>query len=168
MVRGGTIALGVGAGYACWPSPPAGSMARPRAATGSRRVNPDAIPATIWLFDAVPRLDAGEHRVLVAGRSVRPADLAGGGTVRARLDCTSGWYADDEWGGTRLSGLVPPERLAAGNSLVVRSVTGYTTVVSAADADSLWLAVTCQGRPLQPGNGSAVRLVARYGAGSGG
>ena len=160
LVRVGTIALGAGAGYALLAVAAGWSTARPRAATGSRPVDPDAIPATIWLFDSVPRLDAGEHRVLVAGRSVRPADLAGGGTVRARLDCTSGWYADAEWGGTRLADLVPPERLAAGNSLVVRSVTGYTRSFPTADADSLWLAVTCQGRPLQPGTGAPVRLVA--------
>lgn len=161
LLRASGLALGTAAGYALlagaagWSNP-----TRPRAATGSRPVDPDAIPATIWLFDSVPQLTGRDHRVLVDGRSVSATELAGGGAVRARLDCTSGWYADAEWGGTRLSDLLTPERLAAGQSVVVRSVTGYSRSFPTAEASSLWLAVTCQDRPLLPGTGAPVRLVA--------
>ncbi len=161
LLRGAVMALGVGAGYvllagaARWTSP-----GRPRAATGSRPVDPDAIPATIWLFDRVPTLGAA-HRVAVAGSTVTVADLAARSeSVRARLDCTSGWYADATWSGVRLADLIPSATLATATSLTVRSITGYTRTFPAADAGSLWLAVSCQGRPLSPGTGAPVRLVA--------
>ncbi len=161
LLRGSVMALGVGAGYvllagaAQWTSP-----GRPRAATGSRPVDPNAIPATIWLFDRVPVL-VGAQRVAVAGSTVAVADLAArSGPVRARLDCTSGWYADAEWNGIRLAELIPRATLTAAASITVRSVTGYSRTFPATDAESLWLAVSCQGRPLSPGTGAPVRLVA--------
>jgi Oxidoreductase molybdopterin binding domain len=161
LLRASTLSLGVGVGYAllaavaAWSSP-----GRPRASTGSRSLEASAIPATTWLFDTVPDLDPSTHRVDVAGRRLSAGELAGGGVVRARLDCTSGWYVDAEWTGTRLADLVAPELLAAGRSLVVRSVTGYTRSFPIEDADSLWLAVSCGGQLLRPGTGAPVRLVA--------
>ena len=158
-----------------------GSVRRP-AATGSRPIDPgrpggtapEAIPATIWLLDRVPDIDADEHRIRLPGHSISVADLSSGAKpVRARLDCTSGWYADATWSGRTLADLLglPPsnptgnERTGGGRSgsersLVVRSVTGYTRTFPLAAADRLWLAVACQGQPLSAGNGGPVRLVA--------
>ncbi len=141
---------------------------RPRAATGSRPVaevaeviSVDAIPATIWLFDRSPPLDPTAHRVVVAGTPVSMAELSTRAeNVSARLDCTNGWYADAVWAGVRLADLIPADLLAAAASVRVRSVTGYERSFSAADAGDLWLAISCQGRPLRPGHGAPVRLVA--------
>ena len=162
LLRGAVLAAGVGAGYALvtgaarWTSP-----TRPRAATGSRPVDAEAIPATIWLFDQVPSLDRAQHRVDVAGVPVSVADLvARADSISARLDCTNGWYADATWGGVRLADLIPSDVLAAAESLEVRSTTGYVRLFPAAEAQSLWLAVTCQGRLLTPGTGAPIRLVA--------
>jgi DMSO/TMAO reductase YedYZ molybdopterin-dependent catalytic subunit len=89
------------------------------------------------------------------------ADLGvGAEPVTARLDCTSGWYADATWSGRRLSDLVDPARLAAAASLVVVSVTGYRRTFPVAAAPDLWLATSCQGRPLTAPTGAPVRLVA--------
>ena len=78
--------------------PPGGSPAGP---TGS---HPDAIPATIWLLDRVPEVPA-DHRVRVDGIAVSVSELTARGTpVRARLDCTSGWFADAKWSGLPLHG----------------------------------------------------------------
>ena len=118
-------------------------------------LNPDAIPATIWLLDRVPRLDRSGHRVTIAGVAYSVDDLARGAQpIAARLDCTSGWYADAVWSGRPLSELIAPEALAGAGGLRVTSVTGYHRVFPAASAPDLWLAVACQGRPLTPGTGA--------------
>jgi hypothetical protein len=131
-----------------------------RIASGSHRIASDALPATIWLFDRVPVLDA-DHRVRVGGRDVSVAELATSAVpVRARLDCTSGWFADAQWSGVNLSTLVPAERLTEAASIVVTSVTGYRRRFPIADAGALWLATGFAGGPLTPGTGAPVRLVA--------
>lgn len=131
-----------------------------RTASGSHRLAPAAIPTTIWLFDRVPTLPA-DHAVLADGVSIPVADLAARAMpVRARLDCTGGWFADAEWSGVALSALLPPGRLAASSSILVTSVTGYQRRFPVADAGALWLAVQCEGRPLTRGTGAPVRLVA--------
>jgi hypothetical protein len=161
LLRGAVLAAGIGGGYALlagaarWTGP-----TRPRAATGSRPVDADAIPATIWLFDRVPTLDA-RHQVDVAGVPVSVSDLvARAETISARLDCTNGWYADATWGAVRLADLIPSDTLATAASLEVRSATGYVRSFPATEAHSLWLAVTCRGRLLTPGTGAPIRLVA--------
>jgi hypothetical protein len=163
LLRTGLFAVGIGATYALlegvgrWTGGPASR----RLSTGSHRLDPDAIPATIWLLDPVPALDV-THRLIIAGRSfgVEELEAAAGPPLVARLDCTSGWYADASWTGASLAQLLPSEALAAAASIQVSSVTGYTRRFPAAEAAELWLATRCQGRPLSQGSGSPVRLVA--------
>ena len=42
--------------------------------------------------------------------------------MRAILDCTNGWYAEQTWAGTRLDRLLPP---STDGSVLITSVTGY-------------------------------------------
>ena len=94
-------------------------------------------------------------------RTVTAAELdAAGRDVAARLDCTSGWYADATWTGVPLAELIPAADLADARSIEVRSITGYARHFPVADAGSLWLATRCEGRPLAAGGGAPVRLVA--------
>ena len=139
-----------------WPALASAS----RLPTGSHRLDPARFPATIWLFDRVPVVEDG-HQVIVAGRPVPVNALDARATVvTARLDCTSGWYADADWSGVRLAELIAADELGAATSLVVTSVTGYRRTFPIADAGSLWLATRCQGRLLDAGHGAPVRLVA--------
>ena len=109
------------------------------------------IPATIWFLDRVPVV-ATDHQVDIAGSLIPVSDLdARGEPVRARLDCTSGWYADAEWSGVPLTDLLPADRLAAARSLLVTSVTGYRRRFPVADASRLWLATRVEGRLLTAG-----------------
>jgi DMSO/TMAO reductase YedYZ molybdopterin-dependent catalytic subunit len=134
--------------------------------TGSREVasrDPTAMPATIWLNDHIPAIDADNWRLTVwdaAGRrELRLADLARPEqTVRAILDCTSGWYAEREWTGAPVSVLVTPDGSA--RSLYVHSVTGYWVRFPIGDIGSLLLATRVGGQTLRPGHGYPVRLVA--------
>jgi Oxidoreductase molybdopterin binding domain len=162
LLRTGAFALGIGAGYAALEG--AGALAglpsAQRNSTGSHQLDALARPATIWLFDRVPALDAA-HLVDVAGVPMTPAELASRTRiVRARLDCTGGWFADADWTAVPLSELIPPDRLASAASLVVTSVTGYRRRFQAQDGQALWLATGCQGRPLTAGTGAPIRLVA--------
>lgn len=162
LLRTAGFTIGIGAVYAAMEG--TGQLlllpSARRTASGSHRLPATAIPATSWLFDRVPSLSA-DHAVLVDGAPVPVADLAArGGPVRARLDCTGGWFADAEWSGVALSALLPPERLAAAGSILVTSVTGYSRRFPVADADALWLATRIEGRPLTRGGGDPVRLVA--------
>ena len=134
--------------------------------TGSHEVvsrDPAAMPATMWLNDHIPAIDTDNWRLTVvdaAGRrALRFADLARTEqTVRAILDCTSGWYAEHEWTGVPVSALVTPDGSA--RSLYVHSVTGYWVRFPVGDIGSLLLATRVSGRTLRPGHGYPVRLVA--------
>lgn len=168
--------FGVGAGVAALTGVAqlTGGPGRAPAATGSRSVDPgraggarpEAIPATIWLADQVPSIDTESHRIALPGRSLSIAELtAGARPMAARLDCTNGWYADATWTGLPVAELIDGSAQsgrshAIGQSLIVRSVTGYTRTFPLAEAHRLWLAVGCQGEPLSAGNGGPVRLVA--------
>jgi hypothetical protein len=162
LLRTGILAAGAAAAYGMLEGLGrlVESASANRIATGSHRLSPDAVPATIWLLDQIPDVRA-DHHVDVAGSAYSVSDLAAQSTtVAARLDCTSGWYADAEWTAVRLIDLLPSDQLVAAASIEVRSVTGYRRRFPAAEAGSLWLATGYQGQPLLAGHGSPVRLVA--------
>ena len=77
--------------------------------------------------------------------------------MRATLDCTSGWFADQDWSGVRVSSLVRPGEQA--RSLYVHSVTGYWMRLPIDDLGGLVLATTVGGQPLRRGHGYPLRLV---------
>ncbi len=132
--------------------------------TGSHPVDPRRMPVTSWIDDPVPRIDGAAWRLEVAdaaGRRLLSRDgLAAWGTttVRATLDCTSGWCVTADWTGVplvRLLGVGPEHR-----SVRVRSLTGYDRHLPLSDLPHLLLATGFDGRPLTPGHGAPVRLVA--------
>lgn len=127
--------------------------------TGSHQiVEASRIPATQWLDDRVQQLDPAAHVMTVAGRDLTTDDLRRfGDTVEATLDCTGGWYSNQEWSGARLDRLLGG---AEARSIVVRSVTGYWRRFPGSHASNLLLATHLAGEPLPDGNGGPVRLVA--------
>lgn len=74
------------------------------------------------------------------------------------LNCTSGWYAEQDWSGVPLSELLRDPGEA--RSILIRSVTGYHVRVPIDDRHHLLLATRVGGQPLSPGHGFPVRLVA--------
>jgi hypothetical protein len=127
--------------------------------------DPAAMPVTQWIADTVPEEQADTLDVVAGGRRIRlrVADLDRGDTLRAVLDCTGGWYADQEWSGVRLDHLladVVDGDLPADASVDVVSVTGFRRRLPLRDAGRLLLAVSAAGEPLSPGHGAPVRLVA--------
>jgi DMSO/TMAO reductase YedYZ molybdopterin-dependent catalytic subunit len=81
-----------------------------------------------------------------------------GDAVRATLDCTGGWYAEQDWAGIRLDRLLPAD--PAARSVVVGSSTGYRRRFPLRDAPRLLLATRAGGEPLSAGHGAPARLVA--------
>ncbi len=161
LLRTAALGVGTGAGYLALEAVGhlAGLPSARRIASGSHRIDAAAIPATIWLFDRVPTVTAA-HRVSVAGVPIPVAALAARAVgVPARLDCTSGWYADAQWSGVSLGSLIPPDQRAAARSILVSSVTGYRRRFPIQEADALWLATGVEGQPLRAGTGAPVRLV---------
>lgn len=136
-----------------------GAPGAQRRFTGSHEiVEPHRIPATQWLFDSVQRLDPSEHRVVVQGIAYTAEDIASfGDSVFATLDCTGGWYSNQTWSGARLDRLLGE---IDGESILVRSVTGYWRRFPRSEAERLHLATHMAGEPVQAGHGAPVRLVA--------
>jgi DMSO/TMAO reductase YedYZ molybdopterin-dependent catalytic subunit len=129
-----------------------------RAPTGS--FQSDRLLATQWMFDTVPSVDASRWTLTVAGSTLTYEQLAGfSDRVTAVIDCTGGWYSEQEWEGVWLSRILPTAA-SRSPSLNVRSVTGYSRRFAIADASRLLVATRAGGSPLEPGNGYPVRLVA--------
>jgi hypothetical protein len=129
----------------------------PRRLTGSYRL--DFVAGTQWMFDQVPSLDRSGWRLVAAGREWSYDELAAfDDRVVAVLDCTGGWYSEQEWQGVRASRLLRPP--AGSLSILVRSVTGYTRRFDISALDNLLLATRVAGDELPPANGFPIRLVA--------
>ncbi len=128
--------------------------------TGS--FDPDAMPTTSWLVDPVPAVDPDRWRLTVVdgvGRyEVGLDELSSGARMRATLDCTSGWYARQDWSGVPVSALLRSTGQA--RSLLVHSVTGYWIRFPVSDVGRLLLATSVGGAPLSSGHGYPLRLVA--------
>lgn len=129
--------------------------------TGS--FDPNAMPTTSWLVDPIPAIDPNQWRLTIVdgmGRYQLGLDElpASGVRRRATLDCTSGWYAQQDWTGVPVSALLRSRGPA--RSLLVHSVTGYWIRFPASDVDRLLLATSVGGAPLSAGHGYPMRLVA--------
>lgn len=139
--------------------------------TGSRQIGSyggNAFPATNWLSDPKPRIDATTWWLrlhgLVAGEvTFTFADLETlpAASVRATLDCTGGWYTVQVWRGVPVAALLatasPTEDA---RSIVVRSVTGYTRRYPIDEVGRLLLATHVGDELLSRGHGYPARLVA--------
>lgn len=154
VLRAGVLGAAAGAAWLVLPA------ARHRF-TGSQERgsgDPEAMPVTQWLNDTVPAVDGAAWRLAAPGRPWSLDDLdAAGDAVEATLDCTGGWYAVQRWHGTRLDRLLGD---APGQTVVVRSVTGYARRFPRSDAAHLLVATRVGGEALSPGHGYPARLVA--------
>jgi DMSO/TMAO reductase YedYZ molybdopterin-dependent catalytic subunit len=121
--------------------------------------DPVGLPTTSWLDDRVPTIASDQWSAVVAGQDVSLADLESmpQDTFPAILDCTGGWYSEQEWTGVRLDRLIDP---AGNRSFVAWSATGYARRFPIADLESTWLVTRLGGEPLSPGHGFPARIVA--------
>lgn len=135
-------------------------------------MDPASMPVTQWLDDPVPSVDAASWRLRVrAGGEVRDWSYqeldAFSDRLRATVDCTGGWYAEQEWQGVWLDRLLPGPPGAASpgapdgrGSVVVTSLTGYQRRFPSRERGRLLVATRAGGRPLAEGHGFPARIVA--------
>jgi hypothetical protein len=168
LLRAGTVLGGAALGYAAVEGlvRVASLPGADRRFTGSFEagsLRTEALPVTQWLDDSVQEIDRKDWRLTVVTASgaqeLSYEDVASfDDRVRAVLDCTGGWYSEQDWEGVRLDRLIPDPEEA--RSVLVRSVTGYSRRLPARDLPNLLLAVRLGGRPLPAGHGFPARLVA--------
>jgi DMSO/TMAO reductase YedYZ molybdopterin-dependent catalytic subunit len=167
-LRTGALIAAAGAGYALSELAvrATGLPGAARRFTGSYEFGsfqPDLMPVSSWLLDAVPTIATDDWRLrVVTPGGIREwgyAELLGfDDRVRAVLDCTGGFWSEQEWSGVLLSRLVSDT--SAGLSVRVVSHTGYDRRFPVTELSRLLLATRLGGAPLSPDHGSPARLVA--------
>ena len=136
--------------------------------TGSRWLPDGGVPpVTTFYGEGTPSLDAGRWRLRVSGRVANELELdlaalrALGEEARDEtLDCTSGWAMRTAWSGTPLRSVLAAAGAPDPQRVAIHSVTGWMVRLAADELDGALLATHVAGRPLPPGNGAPVRLVA--------
>jgi DMSO/TMAO reductase YedYZ molybdopterin-dependent catalytic subunit len=170
LLRGGAVIAAAGAGYA-FSELAVRATGLPGAArrfTGSYEIgslDPDLMPVSSWMFDAVPQVDPSGWRL----RVVTPAGIREWTYAelerfddrrRAVLDCTGGFWSEQDWSGVLLSRLVPATSGVAGLAGVrVVSHTGYDRRFAVHELPDLLLALRLGDRPLSADHGAPARLV---------
>jgi DMSO/TMAO reductase YedYZ molybdopterin-dependent catalytic subunit len=137
--------------------------------TGSRWLPAGGIPPPTTFFgEGPPGIDAATWRLHVTdaegvGRSWSLVELQAMGMVERSvvLDCTSGWAMDTTWRGVPLpvvlaQGVVPDR---GAGPWIIRSATGWATVLSSDEVADSILAWDVAGTPLPVLNGAPLRLV---------
>jgi hypothetical protein len=121
--------------------------------------DPTTLPTTSWLDDRVPEIEAERWSVEIAGQSYTLEELEtmSQETFPAILDCTGGWYSEQQWTGVRLDQLI---EAGVSRSFVAWSYTGYARRFPIRDLESTWLVTSVGGEPLSPGHGFPARIVA--------
>lgn len=168
LLRSGALLGGAGVAYAAvetvarLTSLPGGKRRYTGSfATGS--FEPERMPVTQWLDDPVPEIEAEGWTLTVGAdgrrRALTHEDLLSfSDKLTAVIDCTGGWYAEQQWEGVWLADLLPDE--VQGRSIRVRSFTGYSRRYPLRDAGKLLLATRVGHRPLSAGHGFPLRLCA--------
>ena len=158
LLRLGVLGAGAAVATTAWDT----GAAIGRRFTGS--VPKPALEVTSWFDDGVPRIDPARWRLRVGAAGY---DLAGLRALpherrTAILDCTSGWYSEQDWDGVRLSALLAAAGVPVGaaRSVEVRSATGYARWFGAGTLDDVWLVTAVGGSPLSYGHGFPARIVA--------
>jgi cytochrome b561 len=138
--------------------------------TGSRERGSfagNAFPTTSWMADDPDPVDRESYELRVVGAVDSPvgADYETLASFEdeetATLDCTSGWYSRQDFGGVRVDRLL---REAGANEeanyVSFRSVTGYRWSLPLEEAREALLATRVGGEDLTHGHGAPARLVA--------
>jgi hypothetical protein len=163
VLLGGSVAVyGAGEGLVRATSLPGAD----RRFTGSYQAasfHPEAMPVTQWLDDSVPQVDVDAWRLRVitpeGERAITFQELSGfQDRFRAALDCTGGWFSQQDWEGVLLWRLLGD--VGEARSIGVGSLTGYGRRFPVPDTRGLLLATRVGRQPLSAGHGAPVRLVA--------
>jgi molybdopterin-dependent oxidoreductase-like protein protein len=119
--------------------------------------NPEALPVSNWMFDAVPNIDASSWTLRAPDQTWTYEQLSAfDDQVTATLDCTGGFYSTQTWSGVTLDRIVGGSK---GSTIRVVSHTGYDRRFPLSEAPRLLLATRIEGGQLDPGHGFPARIV---------
>jgi DMSO/TMAO reductase YedYZ molybdopterin-dependent catalytic subunit len=142
---------------------------KPIGAIADTNTEGGSFPVTSWVADDPDPVDRESWTLPVVGlvdeeRELGYDDFPSGDdrTVqRSTLDCTSGWYTVQDWGGVRVGDLLEQAGVAEDAAWVrFVSVTGYRWSLPLPEARDALLATHVGGDPLSHGHGAPARLVA--------
>jgi DMSO/TMAO reductase YedYZ molybdopterin-dependent catalytic subunit len=138
--------------------------------TGSHLIGEpgEPFPDVSWLFENPKPIDEQAWRLKIGGAVDEPFEMGYAALTSqlherksATIDCTGGWYSEQEWEGVRLGALLDRAGVhAAARSIVVTSVSGYRRAYPVEEARTLLLATKVAGSPLTHGHGFPARIVA--------
>lgn len=126
-----------------------------------------SFPVTSWVADDPDPIDTETYELTVTGLVEKPYSLSAdelsfSHEQETLLDCTSGWYTVQDWGGQRVGDILDaaggPEESAAYVRFV--SVTGYRWSLPIDEAQDALLATHVGGEAISHGHGAPARLVA--------
>jgi DMSO/TMAO reductase YedYZ molybdopterin-dependent catalytic subunit len=123
-------------------------------------------PTTSWVADSPEPVDIETYELTIEGavdtpRSLSYNELAPDSSTDALLDCTSGWYTEQQWDGIAVSDLLSAVEPTEGATHVrFVSVTGYRWSLPIDEAREAMLATHVGGERLGHGHGRPLRLVA--------
>lgn len=125
-------------------------------------------PYVIWLADNHPPVAVEGWMLRVEGEVERPytltyAELAGlaGDRLTTVIDCTGGWYSEQEWEGVNVASLLERAVPRAGAvSVSFEAGSGYGRRFWLEEARGYLLALAVAGQVLDHGHGFPARLVA--------
>lgn len=134
--------------------------------TGSRWLPSGVPPPTTFYGESGPDVDPAAWRLRVHGSvgrevllSLSQLETLGEIEQTVVLDCTSGWAMAAQWRGVPLRTVLDAAGVTSPRSVLVRSATGWATVLGEADIDLAMLATGVAGAPLPAANGAPCRLV---------
>jgi DMSO/TMAO reductase YedYZ molybdopterin-dependent catalytic subunit len=146
-----------------------GTPGADRRLTGSERKDGSgngSFPPTSWVADSPDPVNTESYELTVDGAVDSPLALSyekldSDSSAEVLLDCTSGWYTEQEWRGVAVDDLL--SRVSpTGEATHVRfvSVTGYRWSLPIEEARDAMLATHVGGERLSHGHGRPLRLVA--------
>jgi hypothetical protein len=126
-------------------------------------------PPTSWLFDYPQPVAVDQWQLVIDGAVERVLTLDYAGLLQLAedtridlLDCTGGWYTEQEWTGVTVARLLKLAGVKeSAQSIMVEAVSGYGRRFALDEARSYILATHVAGQPLSHGHGFPVRLVAQ-------
>ena len=145
---------------------PSGSERRFTGSYNAARRYGERFPVVSWLNDSPPTIDAHQWRLSVTGAVDRELELAYDDLdqrrgVTAVIDCTGGWYSEQDWRGVPVADVLDQAGTSPNAaSITVTSATGYYRRFSMEEAREYVLATHAGDSSLSRGHGYPVRLVA--------
>jgi DMSO/TMAO reductase YedYZ molybdopterin-dependent catalytic subunit len=126
-----------------------------------------SFPVVSWINDSPEPVVLEDWRLTVEGSVIQPLSLdyiqlmhLASKSRQAILDCTGGWFTEQQWYGVPLTAVLALAQPELGcQSITIESITGYARRFDIERSGNMLLATQVAGDILSHGHGFPVRLV---------